>query len=113
MKPLIYHNPNCGTSRNALAALKEAGLEPEVIEYMKVGWTAEGLKALFARMGVTAREALRAKEAKVAELGLKDAAESDLIAAMVAHPVLVERPIVVTDKGARLCRPWDLVRDLI
>lgn len=113
MKAVIYHNPNCGTSRNALAALKEAGLTPEVIEYMKVGWTADGLKALFAQMGVSARDALRAKEAKVAELGLKDASEADLIAAMVAHPVLVERPIVITDKGARLCRPAELVRDLI
>jgi len=111
----IYHNPTCGTSRNTLALLREKGLEPTVVEYLKVGWTKPGLQALIKRMGASAHDILRVRGTQAHELGLTDPAASDeaLIAAMIIDPVLVERPIVVTPKGAALCRPADLVLGLL
>ena len=111
----IYHNPACGTSRNTLALLREKGLEPTVVEYLKPGWTKEQLQDLLQRMGVSAREILRVKGTRADELGLTDPAASDeaLIAAMIIEPALVNRPIVVTPKGAALCRPAELVLGLL
>jgi arsenate reductase len=112
---LIFHNPACGTSRNVLAMVEAAGYRPEVVEYLKAGWTADQLGALFAEAGITPREALRAKGTPAAELGLLEPGASDatLLAAMVEHPVLVERPIVRTPRGAALCRPSEKVFDLL
>jgi arsenate reductase (glutaredoxin) len=111
----IYHNPNCGTSRNTLALLREKGLEPNVVEYLKVGWTKPQLEGLLKTLGKSAHEVLRVRGTDAHELGLTDPNASDeaLIAAMILEPVLVERPIVVTPKGAALCRPADLVLTLI
>ena len=111
----IYHNPACGTSRNTLALLKEKGVEPTVVEYVKAGWTREQLESLFKRMGVSPREALRVNGTKAHELGLTDPTTSEeaIIAAMVIDPILVNRPIVATPKGAALCRPADLVLGLL
>lgn len=111
----IYHNPNCGTSRNTLALLREKGLEPKVVEYVKAGWTAEQLRGLLKQMGVSARDVLRVRGTRAEELGLTKpgASEEALIAAMVADPILVERPIVVTPKGATLCRPMERVNEIL
>lgn len=111
----IYHNPACGTSRTVLGMLRERGLDPTVVEYLKVGWTRELLEELFGRMGVTPRDALRVRGTPAHELGLTDptASDSAILAAMVIDPILVERPIVVTPKGAALCRPADLVLNLL
>jgi arsenate reductase len=111
----IYHNPNCGTSRNTLALLREKGVEPKVVEYLQVGWTAPQLRDLLAQIGKSPREVLRVRGTEAHELGLTDpnASEAALIAAMVLQPILVERPIVVTSKGAALCRPADLVLTLL
>lgn len=104
---VIHHNPDCGTSRNVLAIIEAAGYTPVVIDYLKEGWTRSQLLALFAAAGLTARQALRETKSPAAELGLLDPSvgEDDLIAAMVQHPVLVNRPLVATPKGVRLCRP--------
>jgi len=112
---VIYHNPACGTSRNTLALLREKGVEPIVVEYLKQGWTKEQLQDLLARMGVSAHEILRERGTKAAELGLTDPATSDeaIIAAMILDPILVNRPIVSTPKGAALCRPAELVLGLL
>ncbi len=98
---VIYHNPACGTSRNTLALLREKGLEPQVIEYLKTGWTKPQLEELLKTMGLSAREILRVKGTKADELGLTDPAASDaaLIAAMILDPVLVNRPIVVPPRA--------------
>ena len=111
----IFHNPMCGTSRNALALIREKGFEPQVIEYVKVGWTAAQLKDLFAKMGVAARDVLRTRGTPAEELGLTKEGVSDgaIIAAMVEHPILVNRPIVVTPKGVALTRPPEKVLDLL
>jgi arsenate reductase len=111
----IYHNPACGTSRNTLALLREKGVEPTVVEYLKAGWTRPQLEALLKQLGKSAHEVLRVRGTDAHELGLTDPAASDaaLIAAMVLEPILVERPIVVTPKGAALCRPADLVLTLL
>jgi len=111
----IYHNPNCGTSRNTLALLRERGLEPRVVEYVKVGWTEAQLRELLKRLGKSPRDILRLRGAKAEELGLTSPQASDdmLIAAMVREPLLVERPIVVSSKGAVLCRPADLVLGIL
>lgn len=111
----IYHNPACGTSRNTLALLREKGLEPTVVEYLKVGWTKPQLEDILARMEAGAHDILRTNNTKADELGLSDPAASDeaLIAAMIIDPILVNRPIVVTSKGAALCRPAELVLGLI
>jgi arsenate reductase len=112
---VVYHNPACGTSRNVLAMLREAGHEPIAIPYLETGWTRAQLLGLFAAAGLTPRDALRTKGSPAAELGLLDKCVTDeaLIEAMVAHPVLVNRPIVCTPKGVRLCRPAEIVRDLL
>ena len=111
----IYHNPACGTSRTTLALLRERGIEPTVVEYLKVGWTRPQLEALLKKMGKTAHEVLRVRGTEAHELGLTDpnASNEALVAAMILDPILVERPIVVTPKGAALCRPADLVLTLI
>lgn len=111
----IFHNPNCGTSRNVLAALVEAGAEPVVVEYLKTGWTADQLMGLLATMKLAPRDILRVRGTPAEELGLTKANATDetILAAMVAHPILVERPIVVTPKGAALCRPADRVQALL
>lgn len=108
---LIHHNPKCGTSRNVLAAIRASGTDPVVIEYLKDGWTRGQLLGLFAAAGLTPRQALRAKQAEAA--GLEQADDETLITAMIAHPVLVERPFVCSPKGVRLCRPSELVIDLL
>lgn len=114
-KAAIYHNPKCSTSRQVLAMIEAAGFKPEVIEYLKVGWTKKQLKELFATAGLTARQALRTKAAEADELGLLDPKVSDakLIDAMVEHPILVERPFVVTAKGTLLARPKERVQEIL
>lgn len=111
----IYHNPRCGTSRNVLALIKNTGAEPEVIEYLKTPPTRETLLALMATMAIPVRDLIRQKESLYAELGLGNATLSDdaLIDAMLAHPILINRPIVVTPMGARLCRPSESVLDIL
>jgi arsenate reductase len=111
----IYHNPKCGTSRNTLAMIRNSGAEPNVIEYLKTPPTREQLQALIAASGLSVREVMRSKEALFTELGLADPARTDeeLIAAMLAHPILINRPLVVTPLGTRLCRPSELVLDLL
>jgi arsenate reductase len=111
----IYHNPDCGTSRNALAMIEAAGYAPTIVEYRQVGWTRALLGELVAATGATPRELLREKGTPAAELGLSDLALSDeaILQAMVEHPILVNRPIVVTPKGAALCRPSEVVLDLL
>ncbi len=112
---VIHHNPECGTSRNVLEIIQAAGYQPVVIEYLQEGWSRPQLLALFAAADITPREALRTSKSPAAELGLLDESISDdaLISAMVAHPVLVNRPIVCTPKGVKLCRPSELVLDLL
>ena len=111
----VFHNPACGTSRNVLAMVEAAGYRPEVVEYLKAGWDAEQLRGLFAEAGLTPREALREKEARAAAPELLEAGAGDaaILAAMAGHPVLVQRPIVKTPKGAALCRPSERVFDLL
>jgi len=111
----IYHNPNCGTSRNTLALLREKGIEPTVVEYLKAGWSKEQLQDILRRMDAGAHDILRVNGTKADELGLSDPGASDeaLIAAMIIDPILVNRPIVVTSKGAALCRPAELVLGLL
>jgi arsenate reductase len=111
----IFHNPACGTSRNTLAMIQAAGYAPTVVEYLKVGWTKPGLEGLLAKMGLKARDVLREKGTPAAELGLLGpaVAEDAILAAMIAHPILVNRPIVVTPKGAKLCRPSEVALALL
>ena len=115
MTVTIYHNPRCSTSRNTLALIREAGIEPTVIEYLKTPPSRAELAGLIARMGVPVRAVLRAKEDLAGELGLRDPALGDeaLLDAMAAHPILIERPIVVSDKGVRLGRPPEAVRAVL
>jgi arsenate reductase (glutaredoxin) len=115
MDVIIYHNPDCGTSRNTLAMIRNAGIEPHVIEYLKTPPSRALLRQLVARMGMTLRDLLREKGTPYAELGLGNRALSDeaLLDAMMAHPILINRPIVVTPKGAKLCRPSELVLELL
>lgn len=112
---VIYHNPECGTSRNALAMIRNAGIEPHVIEYLKTPPSRAMLVQLIDRAGLTPRALLREKGTPFAELGLDDAALSDaaLIDAMVAHPILINRPVVVTALGVKLCRPSEAVLDIL
>ena len=111
----IYHNPACGTSRNTLAMIEAAGYRPMVVEYLNTGWTRQDLERLFAAMNAKPRDVLRRKGAPAAELGLlePDVSDDRILEAMVAHPILVERPIVVTPKGTKLSRPSELVLDLL
>jgi arsenate reductase len=114
-KVTIYHNPACGTSRNTLAMIRASGAEPEVIEYLKTPPSRERLVELIAAMGFGARDVLREKGTPYAELGLDDLSLSDdaLVDAMLRHPVLINRPIVVTSKGVKLCRPSELVLSIL
>jgi arsenate reductase (glutaredoxin) len=115
MTVTIYHNPDCGTSRNTLAMIRNAGIEPEIIEYLQTPPSRDMLKSMIARAGLTIRAALREKGTPYAELGLEDASLSDeqLLDAMQAHPILVNRPFVVTPAGVRLCRPSEVVLDIL
>ncbi len=115
MSAVIYHNPACGTSRNVLAILDAAGEKPTVIPYLETGWTKPQLLGLFAAAGLSPRQALREARSPAAELGLLQdgVADETILDAMVAHPILVNRPIVCTPKGVRLCRPSELVLDLL
>ncbi|QNE31659.1 arsenate reductase (glutaredoxin) [Sphingomonas sp. NBWT7] len=112
---IIYHNPECGTSRNALAMIRNAGIEPHVIEYLKTPPSRAMLVQLIERARLTPRQLLREKGTPYAELGLDDDALSDdaLVDAMMAHPVLINRPLVVTPLGVRLCRPSEAVLDIL
>jgi arsenate reductase (glutaredoxin) len=115
MSITIYHNPDCGTSRNTLALIRNSGVEPEVIEYLKTPPSREVLMALIKAMAMPVREVMRRKGTPYDELKLDDAAvsDNDLINAMLTHPILINRPIVVTPLGTRLCRPSELVLDLL
>lgn len=115
MDVIIYHNPQCGTSRNTLALIRNAGVEPHVIEYLKCPPSRALLVQLIERSGLTPRQVLREKGTPFQDLGLGDPALSDdaLLDAMMAHPILINRPLVVTPKGVRLCRPSELVLDLL
>jgi arsenate reductase len=115
MQITIYHNPACGTSRNTLALIRNAGVEPEVVEYLKQTPDRATLKQLIADAGLTVREAMRQKEALYRELELDNPALSDdaLLDAMLSHPILINRPFVVTPAGTRLCRPSELVLDIL
>lgn len=112
---IIYHNPACGTSRTTLQIIRDAGIEPHVIEYLKCPASRAMLEQLVRRAGITPRELLREKESLCAELGLSDAPASDdaILDAMVEHPILMNRPVVVTPLGVRLCRPATAVADLL
>lgn len=115
MNIVIHHNPDCGTSRNVLEMIRASGTEPIVVEYLKTGWVRPQLQALFAAAGLTPREALRTTKSPAAELGLLDPSVDDatILDAMLDHPVLVNRPIVCSPKGVRLCRPSEQVLDLL
>jgi arsenate reductase len=115
MKATIYHNPNCGTSRKTLEILEEAGADVTVVHYLKTPPSTGELARLYARAGLTPRQGLRAKEQLARDLDLVEGAVSDsaIIAAMVENPLLIERPLVETEKGVRLCRPQDRVREII
>jgi arsenate reductase (glutaredoxin) len=115
MSVTIYHNPACGTSRNTLAMVRESGVEPEVIEYLKTPPSKQRLKELIKAIGISPRDLLRRKGTPYDELGLDDASLTDeqLVDAMVAHPILINRPIVVTPRGARLCRPAEVVLQIL
>lgn len=115
MTIVIHHNPDCGTSRNVLAIIEASGETPIVIEYLKTGWTRAQLLALFAAADLTPRTALRTTKSPAEELGLLDPSVSDaaLLDAMLEHPVLVNRPLVCSPKGVRLCRPSEAVLDLL
>jgi arsenate reductase (glutaredoxin) len=115
MSITIYHNPDCGTSRNTLALIRNSGVEPEVIEYLKTPPSREVLVALIKAMAVPVRDVMRRKGTPYDELKLDEAAVSDddLVSAMLKHPILINRPIVVTPLGTRLCRPSELVLDLL
>lgn len=111
----IYHNPDCGTSRNALAMIEAAGYAPTIIEYRATGWTRPQLDELLDAMGSRPRDLLREKGTPAAELGLLDPSTTDeaILTAMIDHPILVNRPIVVTPKGTKLCRPSEAVLQLL
>lgn len=112
---IIYHNPDCGTSRNTLGLIRNAGIEPHVVEYLKMPPSRSLLEQLIARAGLTPRDLLREKNTPYAELGLEDPAlgDAELVDAMMAHPVLINRPLVVSPLGVRLCRPSEAVLDLL
>ena len=115
MKATIYHNPMCGTSRKALEILNNGGADVTVVEYLKAPPTREELKRLYERAGITPREGLRAKEPLAEELGLTrpDVSDDEILDAMMEHPILIQRPLVETEKGVRLCRPQEEVRKLL
>jgi arsenate reductase len=111
MKATIWHNPKCGTSRKTLAILEEAGADVEVIEYLKAPPSRDRLAALYKRAGITPRQGLRAKQEEAAPY--RDADDDAILNAMVANPILIERPLVETEQGVRLCRPQDVVREIL
>lgn len=115
MSIVIHHNPKCGTSRNVLEIIRAFGEEPVIIEYLKTGWTREQLQGLFAAADLTPRDALRTSKSPAEELGLTNPSVTDeaILAAMLEHPVLVNRPIVCTKKGVALCRPSEAIFDLL
>jgi len=113
MKATIFHNPACGTSRKTLDILRESGADFTVIEYLKDPPSRTELQRLYARAGITPREGLRAKEPLANELGLESASDNQILDAMMAHPILINRPLVETAKGVALCRPQDEVRKLL
>ena len=115
MSIVVYHNPECGTSRNVVEIIQESGVKPIIIEYLKSGWTKPQLLGLFAAAGITARDALRTSKSHAEELGLIDPNVDDesLINAMVKDPILVNRPIVCSPKGVRLCRPSETVLEIL
>ena len=115
MNIVIFHNPNCGTSRNVVQIVKDAGFSPTVVEYLDTGWTKPLLQALFATAGLSARDALRTSKSPAQELGLmgSDVTEEQLLDAMVAHPILVNRPFVACKGQVRLCRPSGQVLDML
>ncbi len=115
MDATIYHNPECGTSRNTLALIRHAGIEPTVVEYLKDPPSRDQLASMIADSGLSVREALREKGTPLGELGLSDLSLSDgqLLDAMLEHPILINRPFVVTQKGTRLCRPSEIVLDIL
>ena len=115
MSVTIYHNTNCGTSRNTLAAIREAGIEPVIVDYVKAPPSRAELQDMIAKAGVTVRGAMRNKGDLYEQLGLADTSLSDaaLLDAMMAHPILIERPFVVTPKGVRLCRPFEKVKEIL
>ena len=113
MKALILHNPNCGTSRKTLDILKESGAEVTVREYLKDPPSRAELERLYERAGISPREGLRAKEPLASELGLLEADDGRMLDSMMEHPILINRPLVETDKGVRLCRPQDVVREIL
>jgi arsenate reductase (glutaredoxin) len=115
MAVTIYHNPLCGTSRKTLEILRESGAQPKVIEYLQTPPSRDELKRIYERAGISPREGLRSKEPIAQELGLNrsDVSDDEILDAMMEHPILINRPLVETDKGARLCRPQDLVREIL
>ncbi len=115
MAIVIHHNPACGTSRNVLSIIEAAGYTPIIIDYLETGWTRPQLLALFAAADLTPRQALRTSKSPAEELGLIDPSVTDeqLLQAMLEHPILVNRPIVCSPKGVRLCRPSEIVLDLL
>lgn len=115
MNVTIYHNPLCGTSRKTLEIIRETGFEPNVVEYLKAPPTREELRQMYKRAGISPREGLRSKEPIASEMGLTrpDVTDDEILDAMLKHPILINRPLVVTDKGVRLCRPQDLVREIL
>jgi arsenate reductase/arsenic resistance protein ArsH len=115
MTLIIYHNPDCGASRNVLAVIEAAGYKPQIVEYLKTGWTRDVLQGLLDAAGMTPRQALRENKSPAKEMGLLNEGVSDeaIFAAMLTTPVLVNRPFVVADKGVKLCRPSEVVLDLL
>ena len=111
MSVTIYHNPDCGISRNTLAMIRQSGVEPTVIEYLKTPPSRAELKRLYAKAGITPRQGLRAKQEEAAPF--LDASDDAILDAMVATPILIERPLVETEKGVRLCRPAEKVREIL
>ncbi|HEU0284174.1 MAG TPA: arsenate reductase (glutaredoxin) [Sphingomicrobium sp.] len=115
MPVTIYHNPLCGTSRKTLEILRESGADPKVIEYLQTPPSRDELKRIYQRAGISPREGLRSKEPIAQEFGLTrpDVTDDEILDAMMEHPILINRPLVETDKGARLCRPQDVVREIL
>jgi arsenate reductase (glutaredoxin) len=113
MKARIFHNPRCGTSRTTLALLHESGAEVEVIDYLTTPPSRDQLTRLYIAAGLTPRDGLRRKEALAVSMGLVDADDETVLGAMVDHPILIERPLVETDKGVRLCRPAERLREIL
>ena len=115
MKATIWHNPLCGTSRKTLDILRDAGAEVRVVEYLKSPPSRHELERLYLKAGMRPRDGLRAKEALADELGLRreDATDAEVLDAMARHPILINRPLVETDKGVRLCRPQEIVREIL